>query len=70
MSQPVIPPDFPVQLTFPIQNIQILMQGLGQLPYNAVAPLIQDIKNQTDSAVMTFMQAQVKNTSEDQVPPT
>ena len=58
MTQTSIPGDYPVELVITAQDVNTVLQGLSQLPYYAVAQLINQIQTQTDVQVMQYMNKQ------------
>lgn len=50
-----IPIDQPIELLVKVQDVQVILQGLSQLPYYAVAELIHKIQMQTETQQMLYM---------------
>lgn len=50
-----VPADLPITITVRMDHAQMVLQGLGQYPFNNVSGLMTDLQNQIDTQVMRYL---------------
>ena len=58
-------PDQIINIKLPLHAVNLVLQALGNMPFNQVANLIIDVRNQGDAQVAAAAEPQVKEATND-----